>query len=189
MRIQATPENVTELLRRQAGGDRAASDQLYDLLYPYLRDLARSKMRAEGNGATLQATALVHEAWLRLSKGSCKNWRDRRHFLATAARAMRNALVDRARRRRAAKREGHRARVPLDETLQLFESRACEMLVLDETLERLAERDERQARVVELCFFGGLTIPEAADELEVSRATAERSWYLARAWLREELAQ
>jgi len=188
MEAQPTSEDVTGLLRLMEGGDRDAGDRLYDVLYPYLRDLAHAQMRRSTAG-TMQPTALVHEAWLRLSNGSSPDWRDRQHFLATAARAMRSALVDRARRRQALKRDGCYERVPLDETLEVFESRAGEMLELDEALQRLAGLDARAASVVELCFFGGLTIPEAAQALDVSRATAERSWYVARSWLRDELAR
>jgi RNA polymerase sigma factor (TIGR02999 family) len=190
------PEDVTALLRRMADGDRGASDELLDVLYPYLRELARAQMRAGGAGGTVQPTGLVHEAWLRLNPGRGGDWRDREHFFAAAARAMRCALVDLARRRRAEKRGGGQRRVALGSApngglegeLQLFEDRAVDLVALDEALVRLGELDERQARVVELRFFGGLNMEEAARALECSRATAERSWYLARSWLRRQLA-
>jgi RNA polymerase sigma factor (TIGR02999 family) len=185
-------QDVTKLLRRLASGDRSAGEELFDVLYPRLRELARSQMRRERSGGTLQPTALVHEAWLRLERTCGGDWRDREHFLAAAATAMRCALVDLARRRRADRRGGGRQRVPLDEALtgalELFEDRAIDLVALDEALGRLSTRDPRQARVVELCFFGGMNMDEAARTLGCSRATAERAWYLARAWLRRQLA-
>jgi RNA polymerase sigma factor (TIGR02999 family) len=197
MEPKPLPEDVTRLLRRLASGDRSASEQLFDVLYPHLRELARSQMRGAGSGGTLQPTALVHEAWLRLERAQGADWHDREHFLAAAATAMRCALVDLARRRKAQKRGGGRQRVPLREaldeedlegTLELFENRAIDLIALDEALVRLADLDPRQARVVELCFFAGMNMEEAARALECSRATAERSWYQARSWLRRQLA-
>jgi RNA polymerase sigma-70 factor (ECF subfamily) len=181
----AESQDVTGLLRRAAEGDRGAADELLDAVYHQLHALARSQARRI-SGATLQPTALVNEAWLRLARRDGVDWRDREHFLATAATAMRCALLDRARRRRAA-RNGDLERVPLDETLDLFESRAADVLALDEALQALAARNAQQARLVELHFFGGLTMEEAGRVLGISRATAERSWYVARAWLRDKL--
>jgi RNA polymerase sigma factor (TIGR02999 family) len=183
---------ITGLLRRVAAGDQGASDALFQKLYPMLRELARAQMSAS-SGETLQPTALVHEAWMRLAGKPGGDWRDREHFMAAAATAMRCALVDSARRREAEKRGGGKQRVPMNEALDgalfIFEDRAIDLVALDEALARLAELDPRQARVVELCFFGGLSMEEAARALGCSRATAERCWYVARSWLRRQLAE
>jgi RNA polymerase sigma factor (TIGR02999 family) len=149
-------------------------------------------MAGDGADHTLQPTALVNEAWLRLAKAAPKTdgaYRDREHFLLVASRAMRSALVDQARRRGAQKRDAGGARVPLAVVVQLYEDRGIDVLSLDEALERLAEGEPRQSRVVELSFFGGLTHPEIARTIEVSLATVERDWRMARMWLREELRE
>jgi len=178
---------ITELLRRAADGEECG-EELYALVYDHLRSMASAQMRGAQGGMTLQPTALVHEAWLRLGASS-GDWRDREHFMAVAARAMRYALVDRIRRREAQKRGGGVERVELDDAVSAFEERSIDLVGLHEALELLAARDERQARIVELRFFGGMTLEETARAVEVSVATAERSWDLARAFLRHHLEE
>lgn len=179
---------VTELLRRWSAGDEAAADQAVDLLYHDLHRVAAGCFRHERPGHTLQATALVHEAWLRLGDASGIEWRDRNHFLSVAARVMRRVLVDRARQRQAAKRDGGRP-VPLPETLASPGATPdSDVLAVDEALGRLEQFDPEGARLVELRFFAGTTLEEAADVLDVSRRTAVRIWRRARAWLYRELA-
>lgn len=172
-------------------GDADAEDRLYTLLQAELRQLADRQLRGRAGRHTLQPTALVHEAWIRLTKAGGVGARDREHFLAAAARAMRTALVDHARRRGAAKRGGAVERRPfeeaLDVTLEHCTEHGIDPLDLDEALERLAGDKPRQARLIELRFFGGLTRNEAADVLGVSRATLARDWEVARHWLIWEL--
>jgi RNA polymerase sigma factor (TIGR02999 family) len=181
--------DVTALLRAWSEGDRAALDALVPLVYGELRRQAARYMRDEPAGHTLQATALVHEAYLRLVDQPSVEWQDRAHFLAVAANAMRRILVDRARARHAAKRGGAERALTLSETVAVAnEESEVDVLVLHEALIRLAELDPRQARVVELRYFGGLSIPEAAVALGVSHATVERDWRNARLWLRHELS-
>jgi RNA polymerase sigma factor (TIGR02999 family) len=178
---------ATVLLRRIAAGDGQASDELYSLVHDELLAIARAHMRGQGDGHTLQATALVNEAWLRLREPDGSGWDGRAHFLSVASRAMRSALIDHARRRKADKRGGERQRMPLDAVVDYHRERNVDLIALDDALRRLAELDERQARVVELHTFGGLTMQEAAEVLGVSLATAERTMRAARAWLRAEL--
>ncbi len=187
-----SPGDVTALLMAWGEGDRAAFDDLVPLVYEELRRLARAKMRGERGGHSLQTTALVNEAYLRLVDYRRVQARDRVHFLGIAAQAMRRILIDRARSRRAEKRDGGQA-VALDESLPQLATepalaRAGELVALDEALARLAAVDARKARVVELKYFGGLTNDETAAVLAISGATVEREWSLARAWLRREIA-
>lgn len=178
---------ATMLLQRLADGDRAAADQLLPLLYSELHGLASRHMRGERAGHTLQATALLHEAYLRLVDVTEPDWDGRGHFLRMASRAMRNVLVDHARSRNAAKRGGQARRVPLDDALASFETDSLDLLALDEALERLFVADEQTARIVELRFFGGQSVADTATALSVSPSTVERGWRVARAWLRLEL--
>lgn len=178
---------ATKLIQRMSHGEAGAADALYDLLHDELKRLAVGKFRREREpGHTLQPTALVHEAWLRLV-GAGKNFDGREHFLAVAARAMRSVLVDYARKRQAEKRGGDASRVPLDYLLPVYEERGADLVELDGSLRRLAKENERRARVVELRFFGGLTIQETADNLNISTATVQREWQLARLWLLNDL--
>jgi RNA polymerase sigma factor (TIGR02999 family) len=183
--------DVTALLALFRAGDREAEGRLYELLQDQLRRLARNQLNGSADQHTLQPTALVHEAWLRVSRAGVAKPADRGHFIAVAARAMRSALVDHARRKLAAKRGGEHARRPLDEaldrTLALCEEGGVDPIGLDDALEKLAAEEPRQARVVELRFFGGLTTAETAEVLDVSRATVVRDWELARHWLLWEL--
>lgn len=181
------PAEVTELLHRWSAGDPAAADRAIDLLYHDLHRVAAGCFRHERPGHTLQATALVHEAWLRLADASGIEWRDRNHFLSVAARVMRRVLVDRARQRQAAKRDGGHA-VPLPESLPSPGAGPDpDVLAVDEALGRLERFDPDGARLVELRFFAGTTLEEAAEVLDVSRRTAVRIWRRARAWLYREL--
>jgi RNA polymerase sigma-70 factor (ECF subfamily) len=158
------------------------------IVYDELRRLAAGYLRRERRGQTIQATALVHEAYLRLIAEQAHHWKNRTHFLAVAALSMRQILVERARRRRAAKRGGDPERITLDDRLLASEAPGIDVLALDEALDRLALLDAHQARIVELRYFGGLTIEEIAETLDISPATVKRHWTLARAWLKRELA-
>jgi RNA polymerase sigma-70 factor (ECF subfamily) len=167
--------------------DRQSLDSLLPLVYQELRRLAASYLRRERPGQTLQPTALVNEAYLRLAKDRPDRWQNRAHFCAIAAHSMRQILIERARARGAQKRGGVRARVTLDEALVAGGDRSIDFVALDEALERLAGLDPDQARLVELRFFGGLTIEETAEAMEICPATVKRHWTIARAWLAREL--
>ncbi len=184
-----TPGAVTELLEHARGGDQGALEKLIPLVYAELRKIAAGYLRRERVGHTLQATALVHEAYLRLLKDEDLSFQNRAHFFAIAARSMREILVERARARDAAKRGGGRRRITLDEHVGGVGEQAVDVLALDEALERLARLDEGQARLVELRYFGGLTVEETAAALRVSPATVKRNWAVARAWLYRELTR
>lgn len=162
-------------------------DSLLPLVYKELRRLAAGYIRREKPGQTLQPTALVHEAYLRLMKDRPGRWQNRAHFCAIAAHSMRQILIERARARGAVKRGGGGPRVTLDDALVAGEDRSIDLLALDEALERLAAMDPEQARLVELRFFGGLTIDETAEAMNISPATVKRHWTVARAWLAREL--
>jgi RNA polymerase sigma-70 factor, ECF subfamily len=167
--------------------DRQSLDTLLPIVYQELRRLAAAYLRRERPGQTLQPTALVHEAYLRLMKDRPDRWQNRAHFCAIAAHSMRQILIERARARDALKRGGGGARVTLDEGLLPGATPSLDLVALDEALERLAAMDPLQARIVELRFFGGLTVEEAADALNISPATVKRHWSVARAWLAREL--
>lgn len=177
---------VTLLLRRLQKGDDTAGDRLLPLVYEELRRLAGSFMAREREGHTIQATVLVNEAYIRLA-GQDAEWRNRSHFMAIAAAAMRRVLVDHARSRAAEKRGGGREAVTLREDLASAAPGGLDVLDLHRALERLAEYDPRQARVVELRFFGDLSVDETAEVLGVSPVTVKRDWRHARAWLHREL--
>ena len=179
---------VTELLHAWGAGAAAASDALVPLVYDELRRQARRALRREGDGHTLQATALVHEAWLRLDGQRQARWESRTQFLAVAAQMMRRVLVDHARARRALKRGGRDTQLTLGDAHQAIAAPDnVDVLALDDALTRLAALDPRKARLVELRHFAGLSIPEAAAALGVSQATIGREWAVARMWLRREL--
>ncbi|HJP56054.1 MAG TPA: ECF-type sigma factor [Gemmatimonadales bacterium] len=180
------PRTVTRLLEAARQGDPEAYERLLPHLYEELHRIAERHMRGERADHTLQPTALVHEAYLRLVGGAPASFDDRRHFLRASSRVMRRVLVDHARARAAAKRAGS-LRVTLDEELAASDDRAVDLLVLDDALERLAAAEPRWARVVELRAFAGLEVTEVADVLETSPATVKRDWQFARAWLAREL--
>jgi RNA polymerase sigma factor (TIGR02999 family) len=180
---------ITRLLHAYAGGNRAAFDELVPLIYDELRRIARNHLRRTQRGATLDTNGLVHEAYLKLAGQKGMRVEDRGHFLAIAARAMRQIIISRARARVAAKRGGGDIRVTLDEgRIAANEMEAEWLLDLDRALEQLRERDERLARTVECRFFAGLSEDETAEALGVSLRTAQRNWMRARAWIRSELA-
>lgn len=178
---------TADLLQRLAGGDAAAGDELFPLVYRELHGVAHRLMAKERGGHTLQTTALMHEAWMRLIGTQDSSFADRRHFLRVAARAMRNVLVDHARRRNAKKRQGGRAEPLIEDALAYWESNHHDLLALDEGLTRLGERDENLLRVVELRFFAGLTNDEAAEVLGLSPRQCSKAWAFARSWLRREM--
>ncbi len=187
MSAAATRDEVTTLLTRAGDGDRAAAGDLLPLVYEELRGLADAYLRQERAGHTLQPTALVHEAYLRLIDQTRVRWQDRTHFFAVAATSMRRILINHARDRNRQKRGGGAKRVDLSDLSEGREMSDATLLDLDESLNRLESLDKRKARVVELRFFAGLTVPQTADLLGSSPATVKRDWEFARAWLLSEL--
>jgi RNA polymerase sigma factor (TIGR02999 family) len=186
--MQPEPENVTQLLAALRDGNSGARTRLIEMVYPELRRIALRHMQRERPGHTLQATALVNEAWLRLNRQD-KDWKNRAHFFAVAAQVMRQILVDYARQHRAARRGGGVAAEMLDECRQAGTLPSDKILALDEALSRLAEWGPRQSRVVELRFFGGLSEEETGEVLEISTRTVKRDWKLARAWLYAQIGK
>jgi RNA polymerase sigma factor (TIGR02999 family) len=183
----ASPGAVTELLRAWGDGDDGALERLTPLVEAELRRLARGYMRRERDGHTLQTTALVNEAFLRLTDARSVRWQDRAHFLGISARLMRRVLVDHARSRGYRKRGGGAQRVTLDEGLVASPRPSVDVVALDRALEALAAVDTRKARMIELRFFGGLSVEETAEVLQVSPDTVKRDWRLAKLWLLREL--
>lgn len=183
------PPNVTNLLVAWGKGDRQAFDRLMPQVQQELHRIAERYMAAERAGHDLQATALINEAYLRLVDWKNIQWADRAHFFGMAANMMRRVLVDHARRRDRVKRGGEAIQVSLVEAAHVATPERADVLALDEALERLAEVDPRKSRIVEMRFFGGLSLEEAAEALGVSVATVRRDWTLARAWLFRELKQ
>ena len=185
----AKPHEITELLEQWSGGNQAALDQLYPLVYEELRRLARSYMRREPKGHTLQTTALINEAYVRLVDQQSVRWQNRSHFFAISAQIMRRILVDHARRHLQAKRGGGAKRISLDEVMIVAKERSAEVLMLDEALSNLARLDPRRSQVVELRYFAGLNNSEIASVLKISENTVMRDWNLARAWLYQTLSE
>jgi RNA polymerase sigma-70 factor (ECF subfamily) len=181
--------DVTSLLDAWSRGDASALDQLLPIVYADLRKVAARRLRAERRGHTLSATALVHEAYLRLLGQHPSRLESRAHFFAVASELMRRILVDHARKRAAAKRGGGGTRLALEETVLVGGAPDLDLVAVDDALSELGRLDTRQARIVELRFFGGLSVEEAAAVLGISRATVERDWGLARAWLYRELGR
>ena len=179
----SSQQEVTQLLGAWSGGDPHALDRLIPLVQPELHRLAHHYMSQERAGHTLQTTALINEAYLRLADDSQPLWQNRNHFVAAAAQLMRRIMVDHARQRLSLKRGGGAVRVTLDETALVTDSRSEELLALDEALETLAAQDPRKSQIVELRYFGGLTVEETADFLKLSLRTVEREWNMAKAWL------
>ena len=182
-------EEITGLLLAWGGGDREAFDRLVPLVYQELRQLAHRQMRRERSGDTFQTTALVNEAYLRLVDYERVRARDRSHFLAIAAQAMRRILIERARSRRADKRGSNPHRVSLEDACDVADERAADFVALDDALHALAAIDARKAQLVELRYFGGLTIEETAEVLGVSTPTVERDWRTAKIWLHREISK
>lgn len=181
--------DVTEIMRRADAGDAHAAEELLPIVYQELRRLAIRKLASEKPGQTLQATALVHEAYLRLvGSQSPQAWNSRGHFFMAAAEAMRRILVEAARRKRSVKQGGALERLTLDEATLSADGPVADVLAVDESLRRLAAHDAAAAKVVELRYFAGMTMPETAEALGMPLRTAERHWTYARVWLRRDLA-
>jgi len=184
-----SPEVVTQLLIDWNKGDKAALDNLMPLVYAELHRLAASYLSRERSDHTLQPTALVNEAYLRLIKQNSVAWENRAQFFGIAAQMMRRVLVNHARDRHADKRGGHALRVSLDDAISFFEERDVNLVALDDALNGLAELDPQQSRIVELRFFGGLTIEDVASQLNISPATVKRDWSTAKLWLLREISK
>jgi RNA polymerase sigma factor (TIGR02999 family) len=182
------PQEISQLLVSWSNGDEAALEQLVPLVYPELRKLARRYMRKENPGHTLQTSALINEAYLRLVDQQHVQWQDRGHFFAVATQVMRHILIDHARKYRYSKRGSGAQRVPLDEVVVIGQERAVDLLALDDALTSLAKIDERKSKIVELRFFGGLSVEETAEVMKVSSVTVMREWRIAKAWLHREIS-
>jgi RNA polymerase sigma factor (TIGR02999 family) len=178
---------ITRLLRAWAKGDRTALDQLTPAIYAELRRRAHNYMKDERQDHTLQTTALVHEAWLKLVNVPVTDWKDRAHFFAVAAQVMRHILVDGARTRQREKRGGGSQRVDLDRIAEFSPGRDRELVAIDDALQALAAMDPRKAQVIELRFFGGLSVAETAEVLKISEDTVLRDWRLAKTWLLRQI--
>jgi RNA polymerase sigma-70 factor, ECF subfamily len=181
--------DITRLLLAWGQGDQAAFDELMPLVYDQLRKLAKNYMRQQRPGHTLQTTALVNEAYLKLIDSSRVNWQNRTHFFAISAQLMRRVLVDFARAKNSLKRGGERIQVTLDEKIEVPTEKPLDLVALDEALQTLAKMNERQAKIVELRYFGGLSEEEIAETLGISYRTVRRDWNIAKAWLYRELSQ
>jgi RNA polymerase sigma factor (TIGR02999 family) len=179
--MSSDEHSVTELLHHWSNGDQRALDELLPIIYGELRKVAHQYLHREHRELTLQTTALVNEAYLKLIDQRSVNWQNRAHFFAIAAQAMRRILIDNARKRRAAKREGEK--ISLDDVAVISGDRCEHFLALDEALQKLEELDSQQSKIVELRYFGGLTIEETAEAMSLSPATVKREWAMARAWL------
>ena len=185
----STRQEVTQLLGDWSGGDEGALEKLIPLVQPELHRLAHYYMSRERAGHTLQTTAVLNEAYLRLVDNTQPVWQGRTHFIAAAAQMMRHIMVDHARKHQSLKRGGGALKVTLDEAALVTETRSQELLDLDEALERLAAQDARKGQIVELRYFGGLTVEETAEFLKLSQRTVEREWTAAKAWLYRELSE
>jgi RNA polymerase sigma factor (TIGR02999 family) len=180
---------VSKLLDDWGKGDQDAREALIPLVYNELRRIARRRLRAERPDHTLESAALVHEAYFRLLEGETPSWHDRAHFFCVAAQLMRHILVDHARHRRAAKRGGGAPRLTLDTKIALLPKPEVDLLALDDALNKLTSLDSQQSRIIEMKFFGGLSIEETAAVLDISPATVKREWATARAWLQREMSK
>ncbi len=185
----SSSDRITRALEAAQSGKRAAVNALFQAVYDELKNLAARYLNKERVDHTLQPTALVNEAYVQMVDQTRVHWQGRAHFFAVAAQAMRRILVDHARKHKAAKRGGGRQRITLDEELIAGSRPDHDVLILDEALEKLAELDPRQARMVELRFFGGLSVAEVAVVLDMSKRTVEREWTMIRSWLRREFDQ
>ena len=186
--MPALPQEITQLLMNWSQGDKAALDQLVPLVYPELRRLAKRHMDREDPAHTLQTSALINEAYLKLVDQQNVEWQNRAHFFAVAAQVMRHILVDHARTRNYAKRGGGAPKLPLDEAAALTEQRAGQLIALDDALRDLAALDERKSQIIELRFFGGLNLDETAEVMEISPSTVQREWRAAKAWLHHTMS-
>lgn len=186
--VNDASHSITLLLVDWSKGDELALEQLMPLVYDELRRMARSYMRRQPSGHTFQTTELIHEAYLKLARQDERNWQNRAHFFGVAAKAMRHILVDYARSKQSLKRGGWQERVSLADNMAASSDQSKELVALDDALTNLAALDERKSRVVELKYFGGLSIEEIAEILKVSPETVKRDWRFARTWLLRELA-
>jgi RNA polymerase sigma factor (TIGR02999 family) len=184
----SSQQEVTQLLKDWSGGDEGALGKLIPLVQPELHRLAHHYMSRERAGHTLQTTALLNEAYLQLVDDPKRNWQNRTHFMAAAAQLMRRIIVDYARERRSLKRGGGALKVSLDDAALVTEKQSEELLALDEALERLGVQDPRKSQIVELRYFGGLTVEETAEFLKLSHRTVKREWRMAKAWLYRALS-
>jgi RNA polymerase sigma-70 factor, ECF subfamily len=187
--VEPPADQITQLLRSWSQGDTHALEALMPIVYNELHRLARRYMSEEATGHTLQTTALVNEAYLRLVRGSRAEWQSRTHFFAVSAQVMRHILVDWARSRRARKRGSGLSPIQLDESLAMPAQSGADLVAIDDALKALALLDPRKSQVVELRFFGGLSVGETAQVLQVSEETVHRDWRLAKSWLRRELGK
>lgn len=187
--MPANPSQITELLQQWSKGESAAREKLVPLVYDELRRTARKILAERGRERTLQSTALVHEAYLRLVGHTTVHWNDRVHFFAVAAQMMRRILIDHFRAQHAQKRGGENMTLVLDEAVALSKRREVDLVALDDALNLLSSLDERQCRLVELRFFGGLTIEELSQALNISPATVKREWATAKLWLLREMSR
>jgi len=187
--MPALPQEITQLLMNWSQGDKAALDQLVPLVYPELRRLAKRHMDREDPAHTLQTSALINEAYLKLVDQQNVEWQNRAHFFAVAAQVMRHILVDHARTRNYAKRGGGAPKLPLDEAAALTEQRAGQLIALDDALRDLAALDERKSQIIELRFFGGLSLEETAEVMKISPSTVQREWRAAKAWLHHTMSK
>lgn len=186
--MTALPAEITQLLVNWSRGNEAAFEQLVPLVYPELKRLARRYMGRENPGHTLQTSALINEAYLRLVDQQSVEWQDRAHFYRMAAQVMRHILIDHARKRRFQKRGAGATHVPIDELMIAANERATELVALDDALDALAAIDTRKVQIVELRFFGGLTVEETAQVMNLSPITIKREWRSAKAWLQTEVS-
>jgi RNA polymerase sigma-70 factor (ECF subfamily) len=187
--MTALPNEVTQLLIDWSNGDQAALDELIPLVHAELRRLARHYMAQENSAHTLQTSALINEAYIRLIDQQHMPWQNRAHFFGVAAQVMRHILIDHARKHCYAKRGGGARKVPLEEAMIVNDQRAEELVALDDALKDLAALDPRKSRIIELRFFGGLSIEETAEIMKISPVTVTREWRAARAWLRREMSR
>jgi RNA polymerase sigma-70 factor (ECF subfamily) len=187
--MNADELDVSDTLALLASGDEEAADRLMPLVYDQMRGLARSMLNQESPGNTLQPTALVNETYLRMADQTRVDWRGKTHFFAIGAKMMRRILVDHARGKKRQKRGGGMHRIPLDDDVRVTNRSDEDVLAIEAALIKLAELDARQAQIVELRFFGGLTVEEVAEVLNVSKRTVESDWTMVRAWLRRELTE
>ena len=181
------PQDLTQLLKKWSNGDKAALDEMTPIVYDELRRMARRLLAAERPDHTLQPTALVHEAYLRLIDQRAVDWRNRAHFLGVAATMMRRILINHAKANQAAKREGYASAISLEDAFGVFTNPEVDLLDLDHKLDKLTELDPQQGKVVELRYFGGLSIEETAEVLGISTATVKREWGTARLWLLQQM--
>jgi len=188
MAVGSPQQDVTQLLVNWSKGDQESLERLIPLVYGELHRLADRYLRRERQGHTLQSTALVHEAWLKLIDQRNVHWQNRAHFFGVAAQLIRRILVDYARNRHAEKRGGHAYKLSLDEAIEMPKQRDLDLVALDDALESLSRVDPQQGRIVELRFFAGLSIEETAEVLRISPATVKRDWVSAKAWLYREMS-